>query len=391
MRLPYAILALVASTSLAAQTFQLHALVSAREIWVKSAPSWTEGGFGRFDVGADSPDDRHAVNVDVAQVGFDWTPATWLLVHADGVARREPSGTVGKRAGIVQAFADVYNDHWRLRAGSFWIPTSRENTGEMWSSPYTVTFSALNTWIGQEVRPVGADLQWSPNFYVTAGVTAFGGNDTMGTVLAERGWSLGNRLSVFDERIALPPPDLRVRPIQNDLDHRPGFAERIRVQLPERANLQVMHLDNRAKLAPLIDGQEPWLTKFDLVSAAVGQSSPTTLAAEWMRGDTELAFIGGTFLMDFDTGYVLVSHKIGEERLSFRAEKFTAHAHTPSPFDTSREHGRAYTIAWFHERDHVRYGAEYVRVNGDHPGAATVGFDPRSGGSTITAEVRYHF
>src|SRR5258708_18836088 len=229
------------ATSAFAQTsaFQLHGFLTTREVYVKAQPSWTEGGFGRFDVGADKVGDHRSVNVDIAQVGLDWKPSSWFLLHADGLARHEPSGTVGKSTGLLQAYMDLSNAHWRLRAGEFWLPTSRENVDPLWTSRYTITFSALNSWIGQEVRPWGADLQYSPNFYITAGATAFRGNDTMGTELAARGWTLGNRLSVYDEDIALPPPDTTVRPIGRDLDGKNGYAERIRIQLPERAMLQV--------------------------------------------------------------------------------------------------------------------------------------------------------
>ena len=40
------------------------------------------------------------------------------------------------------------------------------------------------------------DLQWSPNFYASVGATAFRDNDTAGALLAWRGWSVGNRLTV---------------------------------------------------------------------------------------------------------------------------------------------------------------------------------------------------
>lgn len=376
-------------------SFVFHGFLSAREISVKSQPSWTTGGIGRFDVGAKSADDRHHVNVDVAQLGLDWTPAGWLTLHADGLARREPSGTRGRSAGIVQAYADTGNDVIRLRAGLFWLPTSRENTERMWTSPYTITYSALNTWIAQEVRPVGLDLQWTPNFYLILGVTAFRGNDTMGTELANRGWTFGNRLSVYDEGLPQPGTSATTRPIGRDLDGKNGYAGRVRVQLPERAMLQVTHLDNRAELAPQLHGQVPWLTKFNVVSAQAGTSSPTTIAAEWMGGWTELAFPGGTFKMDFDTEYVLLSHKSGADRWTVRAERFFTRDHDRPPLasDASREHGHAFTIAWLRDvNKNLRGGLEFVRANGDRPGAALFyGLDPRASGSTLTIELRYGF
>ena len=31
-----------------------------------------------------------------------------------------------------------------MRAGEFFLPTSRENRGNLWTSPYAITFSTLN-------------------------------------------------------------------------------------------------------------------------------------------------------------------------------------------------------------------------------------------------------
>jgi len=390
------VVALMAPAALAQPASRLlfHGFVTTRAIYVKAPPSWTEGGIGRFDAGANDAGDHDTVNVDVAQLGLDWTPREWLTFHADGLARREPSGTRGRSIGLVQAYADAGNDTFRLRAGAFWLPSSRENTGRMWTSPYTITYSALNSWIAQEVRPVGLDAQYSPNFYITLGATAFRGNDTMGTELANRGWTFGNRISVYGEGLPQPAIAATTRAVGRDLDDENGYAERVRVQLPERAMLQVMHIDNRAELAPSLRGQIPWLSRFNIVGGEIGTTSATTLAAEWASGWTELAFPGGTFTMDFDTAYVLLSHKSGADRVSVRVERFLTrdHARAPLAGDISREHGHAFTVAWFRDRNkNLRAGVEYCRVSGERPGAPILGFDPRSDGSTITLELRYGF
>jgi hypothetical protein len=391
MRRTLAVLTLFVAASAGAQTWQFHGFLTGRETYVRAQPSWLQGGVGRFDVGADSADDHRIVNIQSAQIGIDWMPASWLLLHADGVARHEQPGFDGKRAGIVQAYVDVFNDHWRLRAGEFWLPTSRENTDPLWTSKYTITYSALNSWIAQEVRPIGADLQWSPGFYVTLGATAFRGNDTMGTLLAARGWTFGNYLAVYNENMPLPYPET-TRPIGPDLDNKNGYAERIRVSLPERAMLQIAHIDNRAPVVPiLLKGQEPWQTRFNVVSAEVGSKSPTTVAGEWAYGSTAVGFPGGSFTMDFDTAYVLVSHAFGHERLSGRVERFSTRNASRPAVDLAREHGRAWTVAWMHETGtRSRTGLEYVRVTGDRPGLAP-DFDPRTSGSTISLEYRYSF
>jgi hypothetical protein len=392
MRKTLAILLFSVANTAGAQSFQLHGFLTAREIYVNAQRSWLQGGAGRFDVGADTVNDHRLVNLQNAQLGFDWMPATWFLVHADGVARHQQSGQVaGKRVGLIQAYADAYNDHWRLRVGEFWLPTSRENTDPLWTSKYTITYSALNSWIAQEVRPIGADLQWSPSFYVTAGVTAFRGNDTMGTLLSARGWTFGNYLAAYGENLPTPEPAL-TRPFGQDLDRKNGYAERIRISLPERAMLQVTHIDNRATLAPgPVKGEEPWQTRFNIVGAEAGSTSPATVAAEWMRGSTQVGFPGGTFTMNFDTAYLLGSYKFAHERISARIERFATSDASHPLIDFAREHGHAITLAWFHETNpHSRAGLEYCRVSGDRPGLAPA-FDPRTGGSTVTAEYRYSF
>jgi hypothetical protein len=396
MRKTLAFLFLATATHANAQSLQFHGYLAAREIYVNAQPSWLQEGVGRFDVGADSADDHRFVNVDSTQLGLDWLPVKWLLLHADGVARHEQSGSFGKKAGIVQAYADVFNEHWRVRAGQFFLPTSRENTDPLWTSKYTITYSALNSWMAQEVRPIGADLQWSPTFYVTLGATAFRGQDTMGTLLAARGFTFGNYLTAYNEN--LPTPDLdSTRPFGTDLDNKNGYSERIRVSLPERAMLQVTRIDNRATISPsTVKGQEPWLTRFNIVGGEIGSTGDNTLAAEWANGSTTVGFPGGSFTMDFDTAYVLASHKFGTERLSARVERFSTNNASHPPNDGARENGHAWTVAWMHEANaHTRTGIEYCRVDGDRPGVVTFYApritDGRTGGSTITIEYRYGF
>jgi len=382
------ILCTLATSAFAQSTsFQVHGFLTARAISVNAPLSWTENGYGIFDVGSPIQGTRRTENLELGQLGFDFTPTTWILVHADGIARREPSGTVGKRAGFVQAFADVYTEKIRFRAGAFWLPTSRENLDPMWNSRYTITYYALNTWIGEEARPIGADLQFSPNFYISAGATAFRGLDTMGTVLAARGWALGNRLSVYNEEIAVPPPDDVTRPIRYE-SGRIGVSERLRFSLPERAMIQFTHVDNRTEIYPGTPPDVPWNTRFNVISADVGANSPSTVAAEWMSGRTIVAFPGGTFGMNFSSGYVLASGKRGKDRYTTRYERFTTHSRIPTPGDFSRQKGRAVTVAWLHDvTPHVRTGLEYLRATGDRQALP----NPNVGGTTWTAELRFGF
>jgi hypothetical protein len=379
---------MIAASTFAQSSFRPYGFLTLRETYVKAQPSWATGGWGRFDVGAATADDHRTVNVDVLQLGIDWTPSSWFLLHSDGLARREQSGTVGRRAGLVQAYAELHTEKLRLRAGAFWLSTSLENVDPLWNSRYTISYSALNSWIAQEVRPIGADLQFSPNFYLTMGATAFRGNDTMGSALSSRGWTIGNRISLYDEVIAVAPSPDSTRPIGPDIDKRIGDSERIRVQLPERALLQFTRIDNRSELLIRPAPETPWRTKFNVVGAELGPAGPTTLAAEWAYGSTQLGFPGGTFKMDFDTVYLLLSQKRGTSRWTARVERFTTHNHKRPPGDVNRERGSAITVSYLNESStSFRSGLEYVYVKGDRLAAP----DPRTGGSTVTLELRYRF
>ena len=108
----------------------------------------------------------------------------------------------------------------------------------------------------------------------------------------------------------------------------------------------------------------------------VGPTGPTTIAAEWAYGSTALGFPGGSFRMDFDTIYLLLSQKRGMSRWTARVERFTTNDHSRPPGDLSREHGSAFTLSYLHESSaSLRSGLEYVHVKGDRLSAP----DPRTG------------
>ncbi len=387
----------LAATAHAQKAFTINGILSARGVNASGPASWLERDFGRLDAGGDRND-----FFATAQIGADWNPTSWFTAHASGLARREPSRFAGERSGLVDAYVELHNDHFQLRAGQFFLGTSRENVGPLWSSPYTISFSALNTWIGEEVRPVGVDLQWKPNFYVTAGATAFRNNDTAGALLAWRGWTVGNRLSVYNEVLPLPPlasfatgfADQRsdgTVPFEKDLDKRTGYAARLRLQLPERANVQLTHFDNRGDRKEYRD-EYAWKTRFDVLGAQVGVTSPTTAAAEYMRGKTGMGAPPIFVDADIEAWYVLVSHKMGRERFSARYDGFSTTDRDHSPAETNTEHGRSWLFAWLHDvSDHVRIGAEFVQVTGDRIAAQESGFSPNTDGHTVTLELRYSF
>jgi hypothetical protein len=147
-----------------------------------------------------------------AQLLADWEPNERFATHLHARARAQNDGG-GDAAGVVEAWAQLTAkprggaDVFRLRAGQLFLPTSRENLEPLWSSPFTYTLSAVNSWIGEEVRPIGvlADYELVGAAHgARAGLCAFGGNDASGALLAWRGWAMGDRLSTLGETLPLP-------------------------------------------------------------------------------------------------------------------------------------------------------------------------------------------
>jgi hypothetical protein len=307
-------------------------------------------------------------------------------------------------AAFVQANLDRGSHEWQLRAGQFFLPTSRENVGDLWTSPYALSFSALNKWIGEEFRPIGIDAQWrmlTPAVVITTGATAFRGNDTMGTLLGWRGWSIGDRVSVYNEVLPLPPlPTLRTvfshqrvdgtKPFGSDLDGRAGLAARVRLTRPERALLQYTYVDNRGDRL-LYRGEYAWATKFHLLSAEVGNRNRTLLATEYMTGSTGMGSgRSGSVDIDFYAGYVLLSQKVSRQRFTFRYDAFDTAERDFSIAETNDENGRAWTLAWLIDvTSRIRGGIEFTQMTGTRAAIGEAGFEPTLDGRSITAEIRY--
>ena len=404
----FLVLLLLAASTAGAETLDLRAFVTGRVSSATGPDSWMEGGWGRLD-------SSDTIATATADIGIDWNPRPWFGAHVHGVARAEPSSFEGRRAGLVAGFLELRNqsetNHLQLRAGQFFLPTSRENKDLFWTSPYTVTYSAINTWIGQEVRPVGVDLEYrhtTAGFNaLTVGATAFQNNDTMGTLLAWRGWGVGNRLPVYDELAPLPPlwslpvfiPDQNregTTPFRNDLDGRTGWSARARFTHTDRGNIQVTHVDNRGDY--LLYGDEySWKTKFTMVGLEVGSTATTVFAAEALHGYTGMGpfldFLGGhPVIVEFSSAYGLVSHKRDRHRVSARYDWFELTDEDGSDGEHSDETGYAMTLAWLYDlTPHVRTALEYTQIRGDSTLAAESGFPADTDARSVILELRYNF
>jgi hypothetical protein len=396
---------------LGAAEIRTEAIVRGRSALVESQAPWIEAGFGKLTEGSGDGADSETQFQGEAQLGLDLRGGEVLRIHVHGLARSQPAAALGQQFGLVEAFAlyrPELSDGTRLRvtAGMFFPPTSRENTGPLWSSPYTLTLSALNTWVAEELRLTGAEVGVSHKTSrdeFLAGLTLFGANDSAGALLAWRGWSLGDRLSSIGERLPLPPlPSLApgggfadqrsdgTRPVE-ELDGRPGFQARARWSRPEVALLQASHLDNRGDRL-LHRGQYAWRTRFTSVGGEVHLGARLIVVAEGAFGNTGMGPDTGAHVdLDFAAGYLLTSWGTDKVRLSVRYDRFENRDRDGTQ-EPNQEDGHAVTVAaLWHPTPHVRLGLEGLRLWNQRPAAADAGANPDTGAKRLLAELRLQF
>jgi hypothetical protein len=383
-----------------------------------TAPTFLDGGFGKLvDGGGDG---RVESVTGEARLALDWEMgAGWgLFVH--GVARRDSDGETAAGSGLLEAFVEKsFGDGewhlWTVRAGQFFLPSSRENVDPLWTSPYTLTLSAMNSWVAEEIRPIGVDVAWRRTFLsdhkIQLAATVFGGNDTSATLLAWRGFLFHDRPTPTGRFVPLPPIERfgeqfprqsadGTRAFGSDLDGRPGYAGRARWTAPDdKAMIQATAFLNRGDRA--LHGEEyAWDTDFRWLSAETKLPAGLRLVGEWGTGTSRMGFAppggpGGHSepVVDilFDTFYVLLTRDFGTWRATVRYDDFQVRDRDSTAIDDNREDGRAWTLAVLVPfNEHWRAGVEFLDVEADRPAARRAGSPPLDGDS-VRAELRFVF
>jgi hypothetical protein len=264
----------------------------------------------------------------------------------------------------------------RVRLGAFYPPMSLENRALGWETPYTITPSAISTWIGEELRTVGLEGQvdWLGtrlghdfDFQLTA--AAFGWNDPAGTQLAAHGFAFHDRQTTLFGRVGAWQPNqaLAKKELFCEMDHRPGYYAGAQARWLDRAVLDVMHYDNRAD--PTVFEADirdfAWLTKFDAAALRVESGNGWTALVQALDGDTIIAPGGWPLEWKYASRSALLAKRIGPHMLAARYDVFevTFGGDAASP---GSEDGHAWTAAYSWDRgDHWRFAAEWLRVTSD--------------------------
>jgi hypothetical protein len=313
----------------------------------------------RAQTPADVPLDDSA-GVAQLQVGVDWRPTPLFGAHVHLLARNEADGSRRGHAGVVEAFAEtnlqLRDDRVRILAGAFFLPTSRENIDSLWETPYTITSSALNSWMGEEFRPVGVDVAWRRRLTrgaLTGGATVYTGNDTFGAMPFDRGWALHDRWTLLGEHV--PTNEQFSTSVSAELDHRLGWAGRLKWN-DDRGAFQYTRIDNRSD-ALLYDDLFNWATRFNIAGGDYTWRN-WTIVSEIGWGTTAIERTRGRRSSPLQARYLLVSRRLSPRfRATLRGDEYKI---------GSRE-GTALTAAVLCESSRrLRAGVEGITAQGEN-------------------------
>ena len=261
----------------------------------------------------------------------------------------------------------------RVRAGAFYAPISLENRGPGWDSPYTLTPSAINSWIGEELRTIGVEGQvdWlgtRTGHLFDVGLTGgvYGWNEPAGVALANQGFMLDDRQTTLWGRVNRGSSEVRALDEFRQIDGKVGVYAGVEARYLDRLVVRALRYDNRADPTEqdTVSHAFAWLTTFNSVGARLETGAGWTWIAQWLKGETTIEPRGNRLGYPFKAEFLLISKQAGRHTLSARYDKFDVYASFTLPSgDDYAQYGHAWTVAYLFERNsHWRFALEWLNV-----------------------------
>ena len=366
--------------------------------WVHATgdPSYLDGGLGklRFDP------EHEGIRFGRAFLAPNWRVtdivAVRAVVDAYGDHDRNP-------VDLSEFYVDVRPFpttavRWHARIGAFFMPVSLENRGIGWTDVYSITPSAVNTWLGEEFRTIGAEIEarWlgaSSGYLGDLAVVAaaYGWNDPAGALIAQRGFALTDRPSTLFGGLGRPPTRFYY-----EIDRKPGYYYGLNWRHHDRLEVRALRYDNHGDPgAATAAGGSAWRTRFSSLGARLEPSAHWTFIAQYLGGDTAVgADSGGDshLYLNFHAAFALASFDWARERLTARYDDFHTHQLSGLYGPPSNDTGHGWTFAWSHEcGDHWQFVTEWLRVASRFPPRIALGEAADQVESQVQLAARYRF
>jgi hypothetical protein len=370
-------------------------------------PSWLNSGFGKTDINGGR--DRLAGRARIEEADLAWKPQLAWNLSAVVEAELQPEHENGLHLGeafLVYKPTPRSDTRYQVRAGLFYPPISLENGGPFWTTMNTITPSAINSWVGEEVKVVGAEVSVRRSFGdqelgMTAGV--FGFDDNAGELIALRGWSLDNVRESVGGGFRLPPVSDFLEYVQaqheaplTEFDGRVGGYVRLDWRAGERLALDAFAYDNAANPTAVYDKQWGWWTRFVDVGARFDLDDRTQLLGQALFGQTQMGPAGPDRWVDtdFSAAYLLISRQLrDEDSITGRFDVFETRDATDASYGLTQEHGWALTADYRRPLSrHATLLVEALHIWSDRPARDTNAADaPTQAQTVMQAALRLSF
>jgi hypothetical protein len=381
------LLGLLAPTAPAsAQQLGANALIDVGAVLPSDQRSFADGGLGKLEYGYGGQ-----------------TPLAIGQALAD--LRAEPTDSLGAFAtvraapdehaplDVLEAYAryqPVSNTTWlwSMKGGAFFPPVSLENEGIGWTSPWTITSSAINSWVGDELRTIGGqnDVEWR-NSTGALGLTGavFGDNSPAGALLADRGWVFDSRPTGLFGEPRLPDvlaqelgdeAPLREQPFKQ-IGGAAGWYAGASARRDGLGRITALYYDNEADPHLHAGDDFAWRTKFVSIGGEL-DIGDVVLLSQAMAGQTTIAPSAAFSAMtNFQSAYALAGYYVGDYRIAGRVDVFATQLHNQPGGDEAGEHGYALTLAGTWEAKRwLHIVAEVMRVDSERDERALEGVSP---------------
>ena len=215
----------------------IEASVDLRASMVGGEESWLEGGFGKLRYGGEAGETVPRARI--AAIDLAWKPrVSW---NFSGLVSVSYQSRLDDEPDLSEAFLKFQSDPAAIRfsgrAGLFWPPISQEHSGGNWLVTDSITPSAANSWVGEEVKVLGLEATVETAFgdhELALTGAAFLHNDMSGTTLSYRGWALHDVRVTMNGDLPLSPLSPSRRPWQDtitspfwEVDGRVGLIARV--------------------------------------------------------------------------------------------------------------------------------------------------------------------
>lgn len=371
--------------------------------------TWLKGGYGKARYGGDRDGDAMG-RLEIGEAGLVWHPRFSQLFGAIVHLEYEPGAD--NAIDIVESyltFKTPPDSALRVsgRAGVFYPPVSLEHDNFAWTVDHSITPSAINTWIGEEIKVAGLEGTVRHAFGpgdLSFTASAFEADDTAGTLLAFRGWALHDEEATVFGSFPLPgvsPARQSFFSYQDpytksmdEIDGRVGFYSQLAYKAGNGFSLSATHYDNAGNRLALDGKQWGWATRFTNFGVSYKPAPQATLLAQYLTGETRTGWSMPQVVVDanFSAFYVLGAWDFGPAELTARYDGFRVDDQSFVLQDNENETGSAFTLALGRQLTrHLLGRLELMRIDSDRPQRADAGLDPKDRQTVFQTSVRYDF